>query len=133
MANQRISQFTYTSTITGDELIGVAINGQNKSISVGQILAAADESCKNVQQDKRSRFERLFLGFESYHFVPLLRFHHEFPQFKFLWFRLARPLLRFTSQRCCFFTGLISLNNPQKYSKIKACCANNMLFLLYNI
>ena len=48
MANQRISQFTYTSTITGDELIGVAINGQNKSISVGQILAAADESCKNV-------------------------------------------------------------------------------------
>ena len=53
MANQRISQFTYTSTITGDELIGVAINGQNKSISVGQILAAADESCKNVEQDKR--------------------------------------------------------------------------------
>lgn len=54
MANQRISQFTYTSTITGDDLIGVAINGQNKSISVGQILAAADESCKNVEQDKRS-------------------------------------------------------------------------------
>lgn len=53
MANQRISQFTYTSTITGDELIGVAINGQNKSISVGQILAAADESCKNAEQDKR--------------------------------------------------------------------------------
>ena len=53
MANQRISQFTYTSTITGDELIGVAINGQNKSISVGQILAAADESCKNTEQDKR--------------------------------------------------------------------------------
>ena len=53
MANQRISQFTYTSTITGDELIGVAINGQNKSISVGQILAAADESCKNAYQDKR--------------------------------------------------------------------------------
>ena len=53
MANQRISQFTYTSTITGDELIGVAINGQNKSISVGQILDAADESCKNAEQDKR--------------------------------------------------------------------------------
>lgn len=53
MANQRISQFTYTSTITGDELIGVAINGQNKSISVGQILAAADKSCKNAEQDKR--------------------------------------------------------------------------------
>ena len=53
MANQRISQFTYTSTITGDELIGVAINGQNKSISVGQILATADESCKNSEQDKR--------------------------------------------------------------------------------
>lgn len=53
MANQRISQFTYTTTITGDELIGVAINGQNKSISVGQILAAADESCKNTEQDKR--------------------------------------------------------------------------------
>ena len=53
MANQRISQFTYTSTITGDELIGVAINGQNKAISVGQILAAADESCKNAEQDKR--------------------------------------------------------------------------------
>lgn len=53
MANQRISQFTYTSTITGDELIGVAINGQNKSISVGQILAAADESCKNAEQDKK--------------------------------------------------------------------------------
>ena len=35
MTNQRISQFTYTSTITGDELIGIAINGQNKSISVG--------------------------------------------------------------------------------------------------
>lgn len=52
MANQRISQFTYTSTITGDELIGVAINGQNKSISVGQILAAADKSCKNAEQDK---------------------------------------------------------------------------------
>lgn len=52
MANQRISQFTYTSTITGDELIGVAINGQNKSISVGQILAAADDSCKNAEQDK---------------------------------------------------------------------------------
>ena len=53
MANQRISQFTYTSIITGDELIGVAINGQNKAISVGQILAAADESCKNTEQDKR--------------------------------------------------------------------------------
>ena len=53
MANQRISQFTYTSTITGDELIGVAINGQNKAISVGQILAAADESHKNAEQDKR--------------------------------------------------------------------------------
>lgn len=53
MANQRISQFTYTSTITGDELIGVAINGQNKAISVGQILAAADESYKNAEQDKK--------------------------------------------------------------------------------
>ena len=53
MANQRISQFTYTSIITGDELIGVAINGQNKAISVGQILAAADESNKNTEQDNK--------------------------------------------------------------------------------
>lgn len=52
MANQRISQFTYTSIITGDELIGVAINGQNKSISVGQILTYAANSDKIMQQDK---------------------------------------------------------------------------------
>ncbi len=63
MANQRISQFTYTSTITGDELIGVAINGQNKAISVGQILAAADESHKNAEQDKK--ISQINIGIEQ--------------------------------------------------------------------
>lgn len=63
MANQRISQFTYTSTITGDELIGVAINGQNKAISVGQILAAADESYKNTEQDKK--ISQINIGIEQ--------------------------------------------------------------------
>lgn len=63
MANQRISQFTYTSIITGDELIGVAINGQNKAISVGQILAAADESNKNTEQD--NKISQINIGIEQ--------------------------------------------------------------------
>lgn len=53
MANQKISQFTYTSSITGDELIGVAINGENKAISTGTLLAYADNTILMQEHEKR--------------------------------------------------------------------------------
>ena len=50
MANQRISQFTYTSTITGDELIGVASVSQLEVLLLYSINIL--ESPSKIYQNK---------------------------------------------------------------------------------